>query len=230
MSSWFNVESITKSVTDAINVDSIKQLTDKVQQAIPKIDSEMLEKLTLTTPELTAERQRIDEEEKRKEQVRDSLAGLLPWETRDPERDILVEECRDAMLQLSQTRESFFGPYPMPKRHADKEEEEEEPGKDKPSADSLEKLAKLEPLPALLQEFDLDAHVGLINRLLKEDKKLEVMQSELSGKLSLSCDNGNHVDLIVPKVSHENLSICRRRRTRTRLLEKLLFPLRVYSL
>ena len=74
-------------------------------------------------------------------------------------------------------------------RAAPKEEDEKEPAEvkeksDQPSLDSLEKLAKLEPLPKLMQEFDLDAHVGLIDRLLKEDKKLVEMQSELSGKWS----------------------------------------------
>ena len=97
MSSWFSVDSF-KSLADKVNVESLKEIAGKAQEALPKIDQEMIEKLTLTTPELTAERQRIEEEERRKEQVRDTLAGLLPWETRDPERDILVEECRDAIL------------------------------------------------------------------------------------------------------------------------------------
>ena len=192
MSSWFSVDSF-KSLADKVNVESLKEIAGKAQEALPKIDQEMIEKLTLTTPELTAERQRIEEEERRKEQVRDTLAGLLPWETRDPERDILVEECRDAILQLSKDRSTFFGPYPMPPRRvraAPKEEDEKEPAEvkeksDQPSVDSLEKLAKLEPLPKLMQEFDLDAHVGLIDRLLKEDKNLVEMQSELSGKWEL---------------------------------------------
>jgi hypothetical protein len=47
------------------------------------MDKSMLEKLTLTTSELRAERQRIDEEERGKEAIRDMLAGMLPWETRD---------------------------------------------------------------------------------------------------------------------------------------------------
>ena len=181
MSSWFSAE-------------SIKGLTEKVQSAIPKIDAEMIEKLTLTTPELTAERQRIDQEERRKERVRDVLAGMLPWETRDPERDILVDECKEAILQLSTDRKTFYGPYPMPGKkiklekgkETDEDQEHEEAeaheAENEPPSESLEKLAKLEPLPILLQEFDLDAHVGLINRLLKEDPKLVEMQSHLSGK------------------------------------------------
>ena len=61
----------------------------------------------------------------------------------------------------------------------DEEEEEEEAG---PSPESLVKLAKLEPLPPLLAEFDLDAHVGLIQKLLKVDDMLVEQQSKLSGE------------------------------------------------
>jgi hypothetical protein len=35
----------------------------------------------------------------------------------------------------------------------------------------------------LLAEFDLDAHVGLIRKLLKEDPMLVEQQSKLSGEL-----------------------------------------------
>lgn len=127
--------------------------------------------------------QRIDEEEKRKEQVKDSLAGMLPWETRDEEREILVEECKEAILALSADDASFLGPYQMPalpKTDTD-EEEEEEQEEIVPSPESLEKLSKLEPLPPLLAEFDLDAHVGLIQRLLQVDENLVEQQSKLSG-------------------------------------------------
>jgi hypothetical protein len=203
MSSWFNVDSL-KEYAENFNVkeltDSIQNATESIQKALPKIDQEMLEKLTLTTPELQAERTRIDEEFRRKENARDTLAGMMPWETHDRERDILVEECRDAILQLSLDRQTFFGPYPMPlskvnlgstepTEETDKSEEEESVeeeqhppgGPSKPSAEALEKLAKLEPLPVLLQDFDLDTHVGLIDRLLKEDPQLVKMQSAHSG-------------------------------------------------
>ena len=50
-----------------------------------------------------------------------------------------------------------------------------------PSEESLEMLRKLEPLPALLEDFDLDAHVGLIQRVMKEDPKLVAMQANFSG-------------------------------------------------
>jgi hypothetical protein len=172
MSSWFN--DLTAQVGD---------LTNKVQAAIP-IDKEMMQKLTLTTPELTAERQRIDEEEKRKEFVKDSLAGMLPWETRDAEREILVEECKEAILLLSTKNDTFLGPYKMPalpKTSDDDDDDEEEEELIVPSEESLEKLSKLEPLPPLLADFDLDSHVGLIQRLLKVDNNLVEQQSKLSG-------------------------------------------------
>lgn len=50
-----------------------------------------------------------------------------------------------------------------------------------PSEESLEMLAKLKPLPPLLEEFDLDTHVGLIQRTMKEDPKLVAMQANFSG-------------------------------------------------
>jgi hypothetical protein len=151
---------------------------------------------------------------------------------------ILVEECKDAILLLSSREDTFFGPYEMPllnvqlevedteeneenedqsevERTEDdddddddddeenaltdeaevnntvdeeiEEEEEEEESKPRhhhmePSEESREKLSKLEPLPPLLDNFDLDAHVGLIQKLLKEDPELVNMQATLSGR------------------------------------------------
>jgi hypothetical protein len=135
--------------------------------------------------------QRIDQEERRKEEVKDSLAGMLPWETRDAEREILVDECKEAILALSKKDETFLGPYKMPPlpRTSDQKEEDEDEENEKeeagPSEESLENLAKLEPLPPLLANFDLDAHVGLIQRLLKIDKSLVEKQSLLSGKMKI---------------------------------------------
>jgi len=112
---------------------------------------------------------------------------MLPWETRDTEREILVEECKEAILALSTRDDTFLGPYKMPalpKTSDDEEEEEDFVQQDMmPSEESLEKLSKLEPLPPLLADFDLDAHVGLIQRLLQVDETLVEQQSKLSGKL-----------------------------------------------
>jgi len=194
MSSWLS--GIADTVQNGVAKVSFQELGEKVQNAMPKIDSEMIGKLTLTTPELTAERQRIDAEERHKEQIKNSLAGMLPWETKDPDRDILVDECRQAILQLSKDKMTFFGPYPMPQTGVVVEDEDDEvkttsPKGPEPSAESLGKLAKLEPLPVLLLNFDLDSHVGLINRLLKEDPQLVAMQSTHSGKSK--CTHEAHV-------------------------------------
>jgi hypothetical protein len=185
MSSWFSSLK-----------DSATSLAGKVKDSMPVLDNETLQKLTLTTPEMQAARQQLTDEERRRASVLDRLAGMLPWETRDSERDILVDECREAILALSAKKETFTGPWKMPttgikaankkkkdeKEDGDDEEEEpEEEAEDGPSKDSLDKLSKLEPLPSLLGDFDLDSHVGLIQRLLKEDPGLVTMQSTLSG-------------------------------------------------
>lgn len=190
MSSWFSTFA-----------ESATSLAGKVKDSMPVIDNETLQKLTLTTPELTAARNKIIDEERRKEMLHDKLAGMLPWETRDPERDILVDECREAILKLSYSKETFTGPWKMPAKgikvakkkskeeeedgeehHHEEEDEEEEDLEDEgPTKESIEQLSKLEPLPSLLGDFDLDSHVGLIERLLKEDPQLVTMQSNLSG-------------------------------------------------
>lgn len=120
---------------------------------------------------------------------------------------ILVDECKEAILELSGREETFFGPYEMPLlkvmlKPAEEENNEEEGAEEEgdeseappaedvtakarqhmaPSEESLEMLRKLEPLPALLEDFDLDAHVGLIQRVMKEDPKLVAMQANFSG-------------------------------------------------
>lgn len=218
MSSWFSGLK-----------DLSKDLSEKVQAALPKIDSETLQKLTLNTPELQAERAALQQEYHHKVAVKDSLAHMYPWETRDAERDILVEECKDAIMALSLSVDTFFGPYPMPllnvntdddddkdkeKNEDDDDDEHEHEDQDgnansedehnatgtatdtatnakklvkdmEPSMESLEKLSKLEPLPPLLADFDLLAHVGLIQKMLKVDRNLVERQSTLSGKLFL---------------------------------------------
>jgi hypothetical protein len=195
--SWFS--DFSKAAGDLTQRagDLTASLAEKAKKAIP-MDAATLQKLTLTTPELIAERERIDAEEKRKAAVKESLSGMFPWETKDREREILVEECKEAILSLSGDAATFFGPYTMPALNVNVEEEkteeeqlaEEEEGitqvaKDRmPTAKQLENLTKLEPLPPLLRDFDLDAHVGLIQKLLKVDPRLVDCQSTLSGKYS----------------------------------------------
>ena len=149
-----------------------------------------------------------------------------------------MEECKEAILELSSRKETFFGPYEMPLLNVqfeeveDMEEEEEDADQTRiqtddtdekyefhdnekeknivevesqtdtaekenenghvhllPSEDSRQKLRKLEPLPLLLEKFDLDDHVGLIQKILKEDPNLVNMQATFSGKSLI--DNNN---------------------------------------
>lgn len=183
--SWFTVP------------EALKDLKASVESVIPipTIDGSMLEKLTLSSPELLEERRRIDEEEKHKEIVKDMIS-LMPWETRDPERDILVEECKEAILRLSADTHTFCGPFHLPKLSVKLQTEDigkissddgivesgdQAPQVEPPTDEALEKLKTLAPLPSLLQNFELDAHVGLIQKLLRLDPKLVGMQSRLSG-------------------------------------------------
>jgi ribosomal protein L16 Arg81 hydroxylase len=104
MSSWFsNLKDLSKD------------FTDKVSAAIPKIDNETLQKLTLNTPDLILQREEFQNEFQHKIACKtNSLGNMYPWETRDDERDILVEECKEAIMGLSLSSETFFGPYSMP--------------------------------------------------------------------------------------------------------------------
>lgn len=209
MSSWFQSAGLSSA---------LGSITEKIQttvnDVIPPEHKEFLAKITLNTDEMINERQNFREEENRKAAAKDRLNKILPWETLDAEREILVEECKDAILELSRREETFFGPFEMPLLNVqleattddeDEEEEEEEPTEEEaeetakeeeeeedapppprvthmpPSDESLEMLAKLEPLPPLLENFDLDEHVGLIQRVLVEDPKLVEMQGDLSG-------------------------------------------------
>lgn len=190
--------------------DTVASVSAKVADAVP-IDKELLNKLTLNTDEMKATREQFGEEAARKAAAKDLLAKMLPWDTKDKERDILVDECKEAILALSSDDATFYGPFEMPaldvnveddeeekKKHSsdsddsddeeeeedveDEEDEEEKRKRFLPSEESLEKLAQLEPLPPLLQDFDLDCHVGLIQMILKEDPKLVEKQSSISGR------------------------------------------------
>ena len=174
MSSWFSG-----------TVNTLSNLADKVQSSV-HIDPDLLQKITLQTPDLVDERTKIDNEQRRKEQVRDSLAEILPWQTRDDEMEILVDECREVILGLSSNEETFTGPFVLSGGLAKENEEVEEDEDLKVARDvrqaekAAEKLAKLQPLPALLSDFDLDTHVGLIQRLFEADPKLVEVHSKLS--------------------------------------------------
>jgi len=220
MASWFT-QSTGIDLTSALDAlsETVQGVTETVQDAIPKEHKEMLAKLTLNTDEMISVRENFRKEAFRKEDAKDRLNKILPWETLDPEREILVEECKDAILELSGREENFFGPYEMPLLNVqlevsvsqDEDEESSEPQTGEPedgsvedgpeevpdedteiasenkarhmppTEESLEMLAKLKPLPPLLENFDLEEHVGLIQNVMGEDPKLVAMQACFSG-------------------------------------------------
>lgn len=168
----------------------LHDLKNNVESSVKKtIDPDLIKKLMLQSDELVSERERIDNEERRKEAVRDSLAEILPWETRDTEMEILVDECKEVILGLSSNEETFTGPFVLAgglpsgegEEEVDDDDEDAKVAKDMSAAEiSAEKLSKLQPLPKLLSEFDLDTHVGLIQRVFREDENLVEIHSRLS--------------------------------------------------
>jgi hypothetical protein len=165
----------------------LNDLKNNVESSVKNsIDPDLIKKLTLQSDELVSERERIDNEERRKEAVRDSLAEILPWETRDAEMEILVDECKEVILGLSSDEETFTGPFVLTgglggEGEEDDDDDDAKAAKDLSAAElSAEKLSKLQPIPELLSDFDLDTHVGLIERVLKEDEQLVEMHSRLS--------------------------------------------------
>lgn len=162
-----------------------KEAASKVQSKLP-LDDELVKKLTLRSDELQAVHDLIDAQETRKEAVRDYLASLLPWETKDEAREILVEECREAMQTMSKEGDTFTGPFPLPENveRMFTEDSELSEATEESQAAAKKKLEKMGTLPQLLDDFDLDAHVGLIEKLFKADKGLadSYAQLESAGK------------------------------------------------
>mmetsp|Transcript_22154 Transcript_22154/g.50301 ORF Transcript_22154/g.50301 Transcript_22154/m.50301 type:complete len:345 (+) Transcript_22154:177-1211(+) len=187
--SWFTGSALGAGLGDTLS--SLSSLKDQVKHSVEKnIDPNLIKNLTLMSDQLVSERKQLEEEELRKERVRDSLAEILPWQTRDSEMEILVDECKDAILKLSHKQETFTSPFVLTGGLPSEDDggNEETVDKDEKAARDLlaaevsaEKLAKLQPLPTLLgTDFDLDTHVGLVQRLLKEDENLVEMHSRLS--------------------------------------------------
>ncbi len=244
MSSWFSTfESATEALnnigeklgeelpsfetaSEAFNKigDNLGDLQSKVKDAIPTVavDNDLINKITLRSDELLREHELLDAQEKRKELVKEYLSELLPWETKDESKEILVEQCQEAILKLSQEKESFETPFMLEKGEmfnpdyytevnfenmnevADDEKTDSSPSAEADAADATadatrdqkkevdvgdsmtpeQKLEKMQPLPLLLEHFDIDTHVGLIERVLKEDENLVHMHSLLSGELN----------------------------------------------
>jgi hypothetical protein len=225
--SWFPSAGLNGTLFQSLS-ETVAKATESVQNSIPEEYKQGLAKLTLNTEEMINERQHFRNEALRKDAAAKRLGQILPWETKDTEREILVEECKEAILELSKQEETFFGPYEMPLLNVqlDDEDEGNQPEQDgniakkgslgddskdedvmaeapvavsmeenvttsatkhrhlQPSEESKEKLSKLQPLPPLLEDFDLESHVGLIQKVLKEDPVLVQMQASLSGNVA----------------------------------------------
>ena len=237
MASWFSstlesidasaalnkISELSSKVDTSGALNKIAEISSKVKESLP-VDDELIGKLTLNSSEMMAERMEMEAQERRKETARNSLTKLLPWETKDEERDILIEECREAILALSTKQETFTLPISPPEglvlfqteendaheEDSEKEDSDEEDAEKEDSEDAEQikaeaaarleqtkveeaarleqmkveaaaRLEKIKPLPPILDEFDLDAHVGLIERLFKVDKELVKIHSLLTG-------------------------------------------------
>jgi hypothetical protein len=231
MASWLpSFEAASEAFNKMSEISN--DITNKVQATLA--DDDLLNKLTLRSEEMVKERSMLDAQEQRKEIVRDYLAEILPWETKDESRLILEEECKKAILELSTRQSTFMTPFELPDgllmfqarsmdegdikkgeatnvnananekdganatengdKGADAEGDNESGGNSNGngdvSADIGEndeqksagiKLEKMSPLPPLLEHFDLDTHVGLVEKLFREDENLVSMHSTLSG-------------------------------------------------
>jgi len=183
MSSWFSFEKLNELSSEISN--KVQSASNKVQSALP-IDDELIRKLTLTSADLVAEHSQLEQEELRKEEVRDCLTELLPFETLDEEREILVDECREAILKLSTEKDTFRYPFTASEgvelfKKTTHETNESVTNLTKVRKEAEEKLTKLQPLPPLLENFDLDTHVGLIQRVFELDPNLVDTHSQLTG-------------------------------------------------
>lgn len=232
MSSWFSSFDTTSTLSKLSELSEQvgQQVSSKVQtvkstveQNIPPsvtkaVDSDLIRNLTLRSDELTKVHTEIEAEERRKELVKDYLAELLPWETRDEAKVILIDETKQVILSISSIESTFSHPFTPPPGiqlfpsidiTASTSQEEKDGGVDDDTektdgADTTpaegeepttttttneeeyamaaqQKLTTLQPLPPLLEKFDLDSHVGLIERLLTVDSELVKMHSLLIG-------------------------------------------------
>ena len=137
MSSWFGtgLSSTLTSLTEKAS-ETVQNASKAVKDVIPKEQQELLAKLTLNTDEMKATRQQFGEEAQRKLEAKKRLGQLLPWETSDPDREILVDECKEAILELSKHIDTFYGPYEIPMLNVhleddDDDDDEEEENNDR---------------------------------------------------------------------------------------------------
>jgi len=181
-------ETVNETLEESGALDAIKESVAVVSSATTTStagDSNrattLLQNLTLNSPDMIAERTQMDMEERRKEYVKHYLSELLPWETYNEELEICVDDCKEAILKLSNYTHSFLVPYQLDDVvlfSSDQDNIIQEEIKTM----SLKHLQAIQPLPSLLgSNFDLDAHVGLIERLLDIDPILKQQHANLSG-------------------------------------------------
>jgi len=158
MSSWLNsikdsIESIQKTTESTLQqtTKSIQRTTASIQKAIPINAETIVHAITLTTPEIAEQQKILIRQERRKDSIRDNLSRLLPWETNREEHELLVDDCHTAILALSTVEKTF-----------------------------LENVEERSDFPPLLREFNLDMHVGLIQRMLDIDGNLLEIHSKNS--------------------------------------------------
>ena len=89
MASWFaSTTGVDLSSAFGTLTETVQNVTESVQDAIPAEHKAMLAKLTLNTDEMISERKNFREEATRKEDAKDRLNKILPWETLDAEREV----------------------------------------------------------------------------------------------------------------------------------------------
>ena len=88
MSSWFGSAGLDLNSAFDTLTETVQNVTESVQEAIPTEHKEFLAKLTLNTDEMISERENFKDEASRKAHAKDSLNKILPWETLDPEREV----------------------------------------------------------------------------------------------------------------------------------------------
>jgi len=174
-------------------------LFQSIQDAIPDNVTKVIKELSLNADDMVAEREQLTREEAEKKAKQEWSKGIiLPWETNDEERCILCDECKDAILKLSEDDSAFLAPFKDINEGrsgvtvaADEEEsstaaEAEAEAED----DHNEKQSPLEssqPVTALLPaNFDLESYVGLIERLLVIDVNLKKRHADLIGEDAVS--------------------------------------------
>lgn len=157
-------------------------LFQSIQNAIPDDVTKMIKEISLNADDMVAEREQFTREEVEKKAKQEwSKDIILPWESNDEERCILCDECKDAILKLSESDFAFLAPYkdPIDDDQSDTAAASAEGGNNEKQMILQESS---QPAMALLPlDFDLESYVGLVERLLQIDANLKERHAELIG-------------------------------------------------